>query len=89
MNWKIHQLVSYSGTQFSQYIYIKFSIIEKLLSPHKGSHQKKPGYFTVRLTVRGEGRSAPSALTVSKCENFDIFSLKFDSLTLKTYLISL
>ena len=33
--------------------------------------------------------SATSALTVSKCENFDIFSLKFDSLTLKTHFISL
>ena len=40
-------------------------------SPMKGSH-KKSGYFTVRLTVRGGG-SAPSALTVSKCENFDPF----------------
>ena len=30
-------------------------------------------YFTVRLTVRGEGGSAPSALTVSKFENFDPF----------------
>ena len=48
---------------------------------------KKNGYFTVRLTVRGEG-SATSALTVSKCENFDFFSLKLDSLTLKTHFIS-
>ena len=30
-------------------------------------------YFTVRLTVRGGGGSAPSALTVSKFENFDPF----------------
>ena len=39
----------------------------------------------VRLTVRGGGGSAPSpsALTVSKCENFDpFFSLKFDSFIL-------
>ena len=36
----------------------------------KGS-RKKNGLFTVRLTVRGGGGgSAPSALTVSKCENF-------------------
>ena len=42
---------------------------------------KKNGYFTVRLTVMGGSESAPSALTVSKCENFDpFFSLKFDSL---------
>ena len=33
---------------------------------------KKNGYFTVRLTARGGGGSAPSALTVSKCENFEI-----------------
>ena len=32
----------------------------------------KSGYFTVMLTVRGWG-STPSALTVSKCENFDPF----------------
>ena len=30
---------------------------------------KKHEYFTARLTVR-VGGSAPSALTVSKCENF-------------------
>ena len=35
---------------------------------------KKPGYFTVRLTVRGEGvGSALSALTLGKFENFDPF----------------
>ena len=34
---------------------------------------KKSGYSTVRLTVRGRGGSATSALTVSKCENFDPF----------------
>ena len=33
---------------------------------------KKSGYFTVSLTVRGGG-SATSALTVTKCENFDQF----------------
>ena len=54
----------------------------------------KNGYFMVRLIVRegGEGGgdgSAPSALTVSKCENFDFFSLILDSLTLKTHLFSL
>ena len=27
------------------------------------------------MTVRGRGGSATSALTVSKCENFDFFSL--------------
>ena len=49
----------------------------KLLDPNKiceislGSRDKKTGYFTVRLTVRGV--TAPS-LTVSKCENFDLFS---------------
>ena len=32
--------------------------------------KKTNGLFTVRLTVRGGGWSAPSALTVSKCENF-------------------
>ena len=37
---------------------------------------KKSGYFTVRLTV-------------SKCEFFIFFSLKFDSLTLKTHIFSL
>ena len=43
----------------------------------------------VRLTVRGGG-SAPSALTVTKWEYFDPFlALKFDSLILKTHLISL
>ena len=37
----------------------------------------KNEYFTVRLTVRrGGGGSAPSALTVSKCENFDLFFIK-------------
>ena len=30
---------------------------------------KNNGLFTVRLPVRGEGGSAPSALTVIKCEN--------------------
>ena len=34
-----------------------------------GESSKKGGIFTVRLTVRG-GWSAPSALTVSKCEHF-------------------
>ena len=35
----------------------------------------------------GGGGSATSALTVSKCENFDpFFPLKFDSLILKTYI---
>ena len=29
---------------------------------------KKNGLFTVRLTVRGGRGSAPSALTISKCE---------------------
>ena len=48
----------------------------------------------VRLTVReGGGRgggSATSALTVSKCENFEFsFSIKLDSLTLKTHFVSL
>ena len=38
---------------------------------------------------RGKGASATSALTVSKCENFDFFSLKLDSLSLKTHFISL
>ena len=33
----------------------------------------KNGYFTVRLTVREGWGSAPSVLTVSKCENFDPF----------------
>ena len=37
----------------------------------------------------GRGGSATSALTVSKCENFDFFSLILDSLTLKTHLFSL
>ena len=32
----------------------------------------KNGYLTVSLTSRGGGGSAPSALTVSKCENFEI-----------------
>ena len=47
----------------------------QLISCHdqfsKGS-RKKTGYFTVRLTVRGGGVTAPS-LTVSKCENVDLF----------------
>ena len=39
----------------------------------KGSRNPPPGYFTVRLTPRGRrgGGVCPSALTVSKCENFD------------------
>ena len=47
-------------------------------------------YFMVRLTVRGgRGVTAPS-LTVSKCENFDLFSpLEYDSLMHKTHFISL
>ena len=41
-------------------------------------------YFTVRLTVIG------GALTVSKCENVDLFfPLNFDSLIPKTHFISL
>ena len=45
---------------------------------------------TVRLTVMGGVMSAPSALTISKCENFGpFFPLKFDSLILKTNFISL
>ena len=40
--------------------------------------------------AEGKGASAPSVLTVSKCDNFDpFFSLKFDSLILKTHFISL
>ena len=31
----------------------------------------KNGFFTVRLRARGEGGSAPTALTISKCEIFD------------------
>ena len=39
---------------------------------------------------KGEGDSAPSALTISKCENVDPFvSLKFDSLILKIQFIPL
>ena len=45
----------------------------------------KSGYLMVRLTVRGW--SATSALTVSKCENFDpFFSMEYDSMTLNTHL---
>ena len=36
----------------------------------KGGWKKKRSFYAVRLTVRGEGGSDPSALTVSKCENF-------------------
>ena len=43
----------------------------------------------VRLTVREGGRSATSAMNISKCENCDLFSLIFDSLTVKTRFISL
>ena len=39
----------------------------------------KKEYFTVRL----------SALTVSKCENYDLFPLNFDSLIPKTHFMSL
>ena len=34
---------------------------------------KKHGYFTVRLIVREMGVTAPS-LTISKCENVNLFS---------------
>ena len=45
---------------------------KKVPEPVREVVKKKNGLFTVRLTVRGGGRgSAPSALTVSKCENFD------------------
>ena len=35
---------------------------------------KKPGYFTVRLTVRGGGQPPPPGLTLSICEIFRNFS---------------
>ena len=55
-----------------------------------GEASKKSGYFTVRLTVRRGGGSALSALTVSKCENFDpFFSMEYDSMILKAHFISL
>ena len=51
---------------------------------------KKSGYFTVRLTIRGKGGSATSALTVSICENDDpFFSMEYDSMIPKTNFISL
>ena len=40
----------------------------------KGSRQKKPGYFTVRLTVRGGGVNPPW-LDRSICEKFNTFFL--------------
>ena len=53
----------------------------------------KNGYFTVSLTVWGEGGgAAPLALTVSKCEHFyPFFSMEYDSdsMILKTHFISL
>ena len=37
-----------------------------------------------------KGGAAPSVLTISKCENFDpFFSMKYDSMMLKTHVISL
>ena len=50
---------------------------------------KKKRIFYGQADCKG-GASATSALTVSKCENFDLLSLKFDSLTQKkTLFISL
>ena len=46
-------------------------LLWKIVVVNKGGRKKKNGLFTVRLTVRGG--SAPSALTVSKCENFNLF----------------
>ena len=46
--------------------------VTKFLLYSLGSHQQqKNGLFMVRLTVRGG--TAPSALTVSKYENFGLF----------------
>ena len=46
--------------------------------------------FTVRLTERGGGEgSATPALIVKNVHFFILFSLKFDSLTLKTHFTSL
>ena len=33
----------------------------------------KNGYFTVRVTVRGVGGSAPLVLTISKCDHFECY----------------
>ena len=40
-------------------------------TPFKAEGSRKNGYFTVSLTVRGGLESAPSALKVKKCKNFD------------------
>ena len=50
----------------------------------------KKGYFTVRLTVRGEGGISHLGPDLSNCENFYLFfPLNFDSLIPKTHFISL
>ena len=55
-----------------------------------GSHQKKRVFYGQADRKGGEGGSALSALTVSKCENFDtFFSMEYDSMILKTHFISL
>ena len=54
----------------------------------KGSRKKWIFYGQADRKEAGAGGSAPSALTVRKCENVDPFiPLKFDSLVLKTHFI--
>ena len=89
----------FQGALFQQSVlnFILFSLQGLIFFPFQSIHfkqilregVKKHRYLTVRLTARG-GRGAglaPSALTVSKCENYDPFlALRFDSLIPKTHL---
>ena len=66
------------------------AFICQLFGNWQGESVKKRIFYGQADRKGGGGEvSATSALTVSKCENFDFFSLILDSLTLKTHLFSL
>ena len=80
LHWKINnERVFDEVADMEQYRYVLIIIstalgqacVWKLLFGRFFREGVKSGYLMVRLTVRGW--SATSALTVSKCENFDIF----------------
>ena len=65
-------------SQIIPFDYLNLPILLRpiFLTPLLRRGVKKSGYFTVRLTVRGGRGSATSALTISKCENFDLFFIE-------------
>ena len=88
----IHQDVwdfpSKCQTQNSQFPSKSPSSITTITFAVLGKPSKKPRVFYGQADRKGRGVTAPS-LTVSKCDNFDLFPLEYDSLMHKTHIISL